>query len=73
MTDNREKLRVSRRWVVKIGTSLLTSVDQGLDQSAIDGWVAQIAELKQSGMEFVLVSSYALTYRARRHQHKFHS
>lgn len=64
--DSRQKHRLSRRWVVKIGTSLLTSVDQGLDQQAIDNWVGQIAELKKSGIEFVLVSSGSIGEGVRR-------
>lgn len=64
--DHRQKLQSTKRWVVKIGTSLLTNVDQGLDRSAIDGWVAQIAELKNTGMEFVLVSSGAIGEGVRR-------
>ncbi len=57
LPNDRRALTGSSRWVVKIGTSLLTSVDYGLDQQAIDGWVEQMATLKQQGMEFVLASS----------------
>ncbi|MDE0096275.1 MAG: glutamate 5-kinase [Gammaproteobacteria bacterium] len=53
----RRRLTRNGRWVVKIGTSLLTDMDNGLDQSAIDDWVRQIAALKQEGMHIVLVSS----------------
>lgn len=53
----RRRLTRNGRWVVKIGTSLLTDMDNGLDQSAIDEWVRQIAALKQEGMHIVLVSS----------------
>jgi glutamate 5-kinase len=52
--------------VIKIGTSLLTSVDEGLDQKAIDDWVEQIAALKASGMNFVLVSSGSIGEGVRR-------
>jgi glutamate 5-kinase len=47
----------SGSWVVKIGTSLLTDSQVGLNQDAIDSWVHQIAELKQQGVDIVLVSS----------------
>jgi glutamate 5-kinase len=42
---------------VKIGTSLLTDSQVGLNQTAIDSWVHQIAELKRQGVDIVLVSS----------------
>jgi len=53
----REKLKRSQRWVVKIGSALLTNDGQGLDLEAISRWVDQIAALKKSGLEVVLVSS----------------
>ena len=62
----RRQLSQNGRWVVKVGTSLLTSVDDGLDQSAIDGWVRQIATLKREGMHFVLVSSGSIGEGVRR-------
>ena len=46
-----------RRWVVKIGSALLTNDGRGLDREAIDGWVGQIAALLAQGVEVVLVSS----------------
>lgn len=46
-----------QRWVIKIGSSLLTNDGQGLDQPAIAGWVDQIAQLRRQGIEVVLVSS----------------
>ncbi|WP_286240324.1 glutamate 5-kinase [Neptuniibacter halophilus] len=57
MTLGRNKLKASRRWVVKIGSALLTNDGQGLDLQAISRWVDQIAALKASGLEVVLVSS----------------
>lgn len=60
MTDNRKQLGQSRRWVVKIGSSLLTDEGRGLAKSAIDDWVAQVARLCQHGVEVVLVSSGAV-------------
>lgn len=45
------------RVIVKIGSSLLTGGGRGLDQAAIAGWVAQIAELQRRGKQVVLVSS----------------
>jgi glutamate 5-kinase len=47
----------AERIIVKIGSSLLTGGGRGLDQAAIAGWVAQIAELRRRGKDVVLVSS----------------
>jgi len=48
------------RWVVKIGSSLLTNHGRGLDQAAIARWVEQIAALQESGVQIILVSSGAV-------------
>lgn len=59
--DERLKLRAevaaAKRWVVKIGSALLTNDGEGLDRVAIAGWVEQIVKLRQQGIEVVLVSS----------------
>ncbi len=57
---NRQDLKKSRRWVVKIGSALLTADGSGLDQEAIADWVKQIAALRTQGREIVLVSSGAV-------------
>ncbi|MCW8195169.1 glutamate 5-kinase [Proteobacteria bacterium 005FR1] len=49
-----------RRWVIKIGSALLTNNGQRLDVPAIAGWVAQMAQLEERDIEFVLVSSGAV-------------
>lgn len=59
MTD-RSSVTSTRRWVVKIGSSLLTNDGRGLDVTAINDWVAQMAELRKEGIELVLVSSGAV-------------
>lgn len=56
----RQSLPQSRRWVVKIGSALLTANGQGLDAGAIAGWVTQMAALRREGIELVLVSSGAV-------------
>lgn len=56
----REQLRQARRWVVKIGSALLTNEGRGLHVEAIEQWVRQIVELRQRGIEVVLVSSGAV-------------
>lgn len=53
-------LSKARRWVVKIGSALLTAGGQGLDVDAIAGWTAQMARLRAQGIELVLVSSGAV-------------
>lgn len=57
---HRTKLRDTRRWVVKIGSSLLTARGQGLDHEAIGQWCAQIAALRAQNRQVVLVSSGAV-------------
>jgi glutamate 5-kinase len=56
----RELLGKSRRWIVKIGSALLTNNGRGLDTEAIGAWVEQIATLRQKGIEVLLVSSGAV-------------
>jgi glutamate 5-kinase len=46
-----------KRVVVKIGSSLLTKGGKGLDQTAIAGWVQQMAGLRQQKIDVILVSS----------------
>jgi len=53
----RQQIGAYRRWVVKIGSALLTNDGAGLDHRAIDTWVAQLAALRRLGVEVVLVSS----------------
>ena len=57
MTAGRKGLAQPGRWVVKIGSALLTNDGQGLDQNAIAGWVDQLVELTRRGVEVILVSS----------------
>lgn len=47
----------SQRWVIKIGSSLLTSEDYQLNLVAIRHFVEQILRLRERGIEVVLVSS----------------
>lgn len=54
------QVKESRRWVIKIGSALLTADGKGLDTFAVAGWVSQIAELMAQGIEVVLVSSGAV-------------
>ncbi|WP_336368347.1 glutamate 5-kinase [Marinobacter sp. C2H3] len=58
--SHRSPLRQARRLVIKIGSALLTNDGKGLDQSALEGWVAQMAALVEQGVELVVVSSGAV-------------
>ncbi len=58
--SKRQRLTTARRWVVKIGSALLTNDGVGLDRDAIAAWVAQMARLREEGMELLLVSSGAV-------------
>lgn len=62
----REKISTTKRWVVKIGSALLTNDGKGLDQASIAGWVQQMAQLRNQGIELVLVSSGAVAAGMRR-------
>ena len=56
----RPELGAQRRWVVKIGSSLLTAPDCGLARARIADWTRQIAELRAQGKDILLVSSGAV-------------
>lgn len=56
----RQQLAESTRWVVKIGSSLVTADGRGLDINAIKSWTEQISSLRQQGKEIILVSSGAV-------------
>ena len=53
-------MKEARRFVVKLGSTLVTNRGAGLDASAIARWAAQVAKLRQAGKEFILVSSGAI-------------
>jgi len=63
--QQRNNLPKTRRWVVKIGSALLTNEGSGLDYRAIALWVEQMSALmagneQQEALEIVLVSSGAV-------------
>jgi len=47
----------TKRWVIKIGSALLTKDGKGLDYEAMAEWTKQIADLRQQNIEVLLVSS----------------
>ncbi len=53
----RVQIQQAKRWVIKIGSSLLTDNGRGLDIAAIGAWAQQIAALRARNIEVVLVSS----------------
>lgn len=59
MTE-RTKLKSSKRWVVKIGSALLTNDGQGLDISRMQTWVKEMSTLIDDGVDLCLVSSGAI-------------
>ena len=50
-----------RRIVVKVGTSTLTRGTGRISQQAVDGLIAQIAQLREQGTQVLLVTSGAIT------------
>jgi len=60
VSQDRNILAKSRKWVVKIGSALLTDDGRGLDYQAIGRWVDQLVALKAQGVDVVLVSSGAI-------------
>lgn len=48
------------RWVIKVGSSLLTDNGRGLSVERVSGWVDEIVAAARSGIEVVIVSSGAV-------------
>ena len=61
-----ERLRDARRWVVKIGSALLTADGAGLDLSVMASWARALEPCLARGDEMILVSSGAVAEGARR-------
>lgn len=57
---NRTAIPGTRRWVVKIGSALLTRDGLGLERALLVPWVAQMAARRLAGRDLVLVSSGAV-------------
>jgi glutamate 5-kinase len=58
--STREALTKTRRWVVKIGSALLTADGRGLDRARMSAWVDQMAAHVDAGRQLVVVSSGAV-------------
>ena len=57
MENPHQQLVSTRRWVIKIGSALLTKPGEGLDIDRIRWLSGEIAELRRQGKEIVLVTS----------------
>ena len=57
---DRQTIGKSKRWVIKIGSSLITNDGKGLNTKGIQIWAEQIAQLRENGKEVLLVSSGAV-------------
>lgn len=57
MTEPHQQLINAKRWVIKIGSALLTRLGEGLDIDRIRWLSGEIAELRRQGKEVVLVTS----------------
>ncbi len=60
MHADRRGLVAARRWVVKVGSALLTNDGRGLDLSVVRALADQLVTLRAKGCEVVLVSSGAI-------------
>lgn len=58
--STRKNVAESKRWVIKIGSALITDDGQGLNARAIQSWAEQIANLRAAGKEVLLVCSGAV-------------
>lgn len=56
----RDKIKQSKCWVVKVGSSLVTNNGRGLDLDAIEDWAGQLVAMQKRGIRVVLVSSGAV-------------
>ena len=56
----RKELGRSKRWVIKIGSSLVTKNGLGLNGKLISDWASQISQLVSREHQIVVVSSGAV-------------
>ena len=60
MNQRRQQLSQTKRWVIKVGSSLVTKNGRGLNLDAIGNLASQLATLVDIGKEVILVSSGAI-------------
>ena len=58
--SDRQRLADARRWVIKVGSALLTDDGRGLDLSVVSRLADQLVALRAGGRDVVLVSSGAI-------------
>ena len=49
-----------QRWIIKVGSALLTDSGKGIDQKLIAQWAEQIINLRANNIDVILVSSGAI-------------
>jgi glutamate 5-kinase len=54
---SRAEIKSTKRWVIKVGSALLTDDGAGLDSARINDLARQMVELREQDVEIVLVSS----------------
>lgn len=61
MSSNaRQSLKDARRWVIKIGSAVLTDNGQGLNKASIERLAQNVIALREDGAEVIIVSSGAV-------------
>ena len=60
MNKKRQQVSTGKRWVIKVGSSLITQNGRGLNMDVIANLASQLAALVASGKEVILVSSGAI-------------
>jgi len=60
MKSNRNRIKQAKRWVIKLGSALLTDEGCGLRVESLQLWISQIMELRKKGCDVVIVSSGAM-------------
>lgn len=53
----RSDISSTKRWVIKVGSSLITNDGKGIDVNFIDNLVTQVVQLHNKGIELCIVSS----------------
>ncbi|WP_200192821.1 glutamate 5-kinase, partial [Halorhodospira abdelmalekii] len=60
LESRRVALAQAQRWVVKVGSALVTRDGEGVDRACIAAWSAQLAALRKAGRQVTVVSSGAV-------------
>ena len=60
LSEFRRHIAAAQRWVVKIGSAMITRGGEGIDYERLAAWAAQMAAMQQAGRQVMLVSSGAI-------------